>query len=535
MSDILEKFEQYISTNKEVLSVLPINTKKNRAKYIEKVDEFIESAEKINKSIWNAIQDRYESIIDVVENPKVGELKKSIDSIKDIDLFNELNTPYEKLGFEKINHSLECFFEGNLELVNQNIKLFIEIFEDYGITLSANDFTYSQYTNDYMKVFFEELKAGNLNSEKIKSTVEAIYWKCPDIVTHIHLNLRYLYNINSKKIEKELKDRNEKTLSSVKLDKNGLVRRYFELNKDLIKMQRIDQKYILDKFVSGEWKIKDFNDKEMTNLYVKLCSLNYYSSSEERKVEINKNFGKFLNTLQEYSVYKKYKFILDDLKERCKNKDSFKTNYENKLKELNKKEQALLKENKNNKRLLKRSKNPFFIFIRKKIERKIYEFPVASNTQIKEIEKLYNELDNEEVNLRIAEFVDDTCTLKYMFKIAVSFYKYTYNIIKKHYEEEPEVDVDVELQELLDFINQPYKVMLNNIKLIEEPDITSIIAKRYKVLNINVEKEDLEDNLEELMTQVEKIVNFNNIQRSGINVNDIEFIETVKPMIMKKR
>ena len=43
------------------------------------------------------------------------------------------------------------------------------------------------------------------------------------------------------------------------------------------------------------------------------------------------------------------------------------------------------------------------------------------------------------------------------------------------------------------------------------------------------------NNLEELMTQVEKIVNFNNIQRSGINVNDIEFIETVKPMIMKKR
>ena len=55
MSDILEKFEQYISTNKEVLSVLPVNTKKNRAKYVEKVDEFIEEAEQINKSIWNTI------------------------------------------------------------------------------------------------------------------------------------------------------------------------------------------------------------------------------------------------------------------------------------------------------------------------------------------------------------------------------------------------------------------------------------------------------------------------------------------------
>jgi hypothetical protein len=34
--------------------------------------------------------------------------------------------------------------------------------------------------------------------------------------------------------------------------------------------------------------------------------------------------------------------------------------------------------------------------------------------------------------------------------------------------------------------------MLNNIKLIEEPEITSIISNRYKILNINLEKEHLE-------------------------------------------
>ena len=224
MSDILEKFEQYISTNKEVLSVLPVNTKKNRAKYVEKVDEFIEEAEQINKSIWNTIQDRYDSILDVVENPKISELSKSIESIKDIELFNELNTPFEKLGFDKINHSLDCFFEGNLELVNKNIKLFLEKFRDYGIILTENDFHYSQYTNDYMKVFFEETSDGSLTSEKLKKTFETIYWKCPDIVIHIELNMRYLYNINSKKFEKELKERNDRTLRNMTLDKNSLLK-----------------------------------------------------------------------------------------------------------------------------------------------------------------------------------------------------------------------------------------------------------------------------------------------------------------------
>lgn len=145
------------------------------------------------------------------------------------------------------------------------------------------------------------------------------------------------------------------------------------------------------------------------------------------------------------------------------------------------------------------------------------------------------DLDDETVNLRIAEFVDDTCTIKYMFKIAISFYTYAYNIIKEHYREDTDVEIEEELQELIKFIDQPYKVMLNNIKLIEEPNITSIISNRYKILNINVEKEDLEENLDSLMEDVEKIVNFNNIQRSNININNIEFIEKVKPMIMKKQ
>ena len=136
------------------------------------------------------------------------------------------------------------------------------------------------------------------------------------------------------------------------------------------------------------------------------------------------------------------------------------------------------------KKIIKRIKNPLFIFFKKKLERKVYEFPVASNTQIKEIKKLYQELDDAGINLRIAEFVDDTCTLKYMLKIAVSFYTYVYNRVKEQYIDDPDINVDGEVQELIDFINQPYKVMLNNIKLIEERDITSIIANRYKILNI---------------------------------------------------
>ena len=62
-------------------------------------------------------------------------------------------------------------------------------------------------------------------------------------------------------LQKELNDRNNKVLTSMRLDKNGLVARFFDLNQELIKTRRKDPKAILDKFVNDEWKIKSELDK----------------------------------------------------------------------------------------------------------------------------------------------------------------------------------------------------------------------------------------------------------------------------------
>ena len=78
MNDILEEFDKYISSNKEVLSVLPINTKKNRTAYVKKVDEMLEKAVQIKEVIWNEIVSRYERYIIVEENPEVAKLQKEV-------------------------------------------------------------------------------------------------------------------------------------------------------------------------------------------------------------------------------------------------------------------------------------------------------------------------------------------------------------------------------------------------------------------------------------------------------------------------
>ena len=155
---------------------------------------------------------------------------------------------------------------------------------------------------------------------------------------------------------------------------------------------------------------------------------------------------------------------------------------------------------------------------------------IIITAQIKEIKTLYTELDEAKVNQKVLEYVDENCSIKYMLKIAISHYPYAYNLVKKNHVDDG-VDPTNELQVLLDFINNPYKVMLNNIKLLEEPEVASIISNRYKILNIKLEKENLIENFESIVQDTEKIVNFHNLRKSHVNIDDLAFLEKVKPMI----
>ncbi len=529
MNDILVEFEKYISSNKEVLTVLPINTKMNRSKYVEKVVEFEETALKIRDIIWNEMQDRYKKLLDIQENPDVIKIQKNIESIGNIELFNEINTPYEKLGIDRIIHKLNCISEPNFDEINQSLKLFINKFKEYGINLTENDFYYSHYSNEYVKSFLNEPE----NSERLKNVFDKILSKCPDIATHIELNLRYLYYINSKKLEKELNERNEKILHHMNLDNTRLINRFFELNKELVLLEKTDSKYILGKFVNNNWNTKTFTDKEMNSLYEKFGIKNYFESSAEQKRLINDSFVRLLSTLYEYKIYKEYQYVIEDLKTKYRIKYDYNDIYEKKNKELRKKEQELIKESKRNRRNIKRCKSQFFGFIRKRLERKIYEFPVASTIKIKELKNLYVDLDEKRVNAKIAELVKYNSTIKDMFKMAISFYTYIYRITTQFYVDQG-VNIDEKVQKIIDFMNKPYKAALSEIKLSEELKITEIISNKCEKIGIILKKEDLEDNLKNIIEDVEKIVDYYNIKKSNLKEEDIVFVEKVEQIALKR-
>ena len=122
------------------------------------------------------------------------------------------------MDLDRILFNLNVFYRKNLDVVNEAIQKAIEKFKEVGIPLMPKDFTYSKYANEYMVVFFQEMEKGNVNSERIKTEFEKIYWKCPDIIIHIRLNIFYIYTENEKNIDKYYEKKQEEALRNVTAD-----------------------------------------------------------------------------------------------------------------------------------------------------------------------------------------------------------------------------------------------------------------------------------------------------------------------------
>ena len=53
-----------------------------------------------------------------------------------------------------------------------------------------------------MEIFLEELERGTFPSERLKIKFDDIYWKCPEIIVHIELNIRNIYLKKEARIDK---------------------------------------------------------------------------------------------------------------------------------------------------------------------------------------------------------------------------------------------------------------------------------------------------------------------------------------------
>lgn len=519
MNKLLEKIE----SDKEILSAMPKNNKKNIAKYVQTIKDLKEEYKSAQIEVWDEMQKRYNKIISVKENKKIEIQKSEMQELENLlEIIDTTKTSYEKMGLDKRIYKLGKFYKENLESINTEILACINKFKEVGVELTQEDFNYSIYVNEYMGVFFKEITNENINSDEVKEKFEEIYWKCPDLIIHIELNFRYLYALNKKAVDKYYDKRKEELLKNINVEQNKIQEKYENLKRNLDEDINTDKYLITNAFLNGDLNVKDYEEDKIKQEYAKMVPEKLIkNASKKSKKEISQNCIKFLDSLYEYKNYLKYEFILKDIKEKYNEREQHKNSYNSIKKEISSKEKKL--------KALNNKMTGKGLFGKKdKKENQTVQY----NDMVLEIKELYKQMDNEEIYSKIIDKLSETSTIYDALSLASQFNNYLVGCIIKENPNIAQEEIEETIEEFKNFLNNPYSIITKNITILEEKNIPVIISDRYKLLNFSISKEDInEENLDSLIATLQKIKNYYNIQKSGVDLKDMEFISEFKKLI----
>lgn len=510
----IEKIIENIEIRKEILATMPQNNEKNIMKKKEYIKNIKEEYNEYKIEILDIFLKRYNNYTNIKENSEIYNLNKRLKTIEDvIHILNDKQTSYEKMKIDKNIYKLEKFYKQNLDDINHQIVEILKKFENVGIRLEIKDFKYNTYVTEYMKSFFEEYENRDINSKAIRQKFEEIYWKCPDIIILIELNLRNIYFEKKNSIDKYYeKEKNEilKKWRKTPLEINKI---YLDLKQKKIEKELVDKKNIVNKFLNGTLEIKEFTEEKFRSNALRILPNNIVERVNEEN-QLSENVGKFLNSLYEYKNYLEFKFLIEDIREHYKEKESNKKVFEEIRKEI------LVKE----KKLAKNNKNKFFSLLKVKKDTNNIQ-----SQEIKEIEKLYKKLDLYNFYDKLASEITDNSTIQDVLEIAVNYYEYMISCIIKNIDGITQEEMDDKIYKLNCFLTNPYNNIINNLGFLETKDVALIIKDRYRLMDFTIEKENLEiENLEELIEITENIQTRININLAGIRIDELEEILKLK-------
>ena len=532
MSDVLEKIRVEAGMFKDELAVLPRNNLRNATKYLKRVDEMQEEFTEYSNKILDEIKLRFEKIDGIKESKSIKALEGRLNITKEeIRLLNHVNSSYEKMELDKIIFDIGRFYRKNLEKVNKDILAFLSKFDKLGIKLTLDDFNYSIFVREYMKVFFEEIEKGDITSNIMKNTFESIFWKCSDLITHIELNLRHIYREKQKDIEKCIEKQTEDLFAKYHADEERILRMYNLYNKKLIEKKNKNSYILLHKFYDGKLDLKNFTESEIMKKYTKFVPESVISNANRKqRKEIDQTIQKLYNRLHEYQVYIDYQFLIDAIKKIYLDKEKNKDVYETKLKEILAAEKVLENLNKKYEKLEKT--NGKGIFKKADNTQKLDALTLEINNQIVKLKVLYRELDDNKIKNEIASKINDNSTLYDVLYFAYSHHNYLFMCIVKSFSDIEDDEIKEKIEKLEEFMEWPYTTILNHVKISEGKNIGLIIKDRYKMSNLNLNQEDLDsDSVSSLFEIVNDLVNNCNIKKSRITIADIKYVFDVKGLL----
>lgn len=539
MKSLVENIENQIATDKEVVTVLPRNGIRAIKTLLETIKETKKKYENVNNLLLKEIEERYNNLTTVEPNkelPKIEEEIMKLDcAIKDTDA----RSSFEKMRLDKIVYNVNGYYKSNLERLNRELVDCVKQFGKVGVTITADDFNISEYAREYMTVLLQEAYREGINCERVKDAFDKVYWKCSDVVSHLYVNIRYIYDKYENEIDKFYEQKTEEILQNLNSTQSQVEDKKIELISKKKKIEDVDDKIILDKFYNAQLNINDYKEANYKKIYLELMSKEVSELSEKEKNEIDESIEKLNNNLNEYFKFNEYKFLSDGVLrirqeeleklEKSKDKKVKKTEY-NIIKENVKKLTAQIF--KTNDKLEKPRKGLFGSkVVNSKKENAII---LQRNNSILELKKLYMQLDDEIIKKRIMENIDDTSSILDVLKLGSYYYGFmAKEIIKKN----PEI-TDKELGEMAkdirDFITFSNFTVINYVKISDKKELAVIIKDKYKLFGMQISKEHFQEgNIDDLIKKVKILNNYNNILKSKFSIENLQYIMEVKELLKR--
>lgn len=539
MRELMEDIEKQIQIDKEVISVLPRNGIKAIKTLLKTIKDMSEKYENLNEKCLKEIENRYVEMTSVKENKEISEINQEILKYNTAEKNIDNRSSFEKMELDRVEYNINGYYKSNLERLNKELMSCIKQFNKVGIKLTSNDFIMSEYINKYMDVLLKEAYNDNIESEAIKNEFEKVYWECSEVVSHLYVNVRYIYDKYENQVDKFYSEKVQEILRNFSLTIEEIKEKKSELIKNKEQIEDIDNKVILDKFYTGSLNINDYKEDNYKKIYAELTDKNITNLAKNEKSMIDENIQKLNKNLAEYRKYTEYKFLVQDvLKTRQEILNLLK---ENKDKKVKKTKYVLIKEEikklqaeifKLNSKIMKSKKG--FFEIKKSEEKKDNILNLKRNNLILDLKEKYMQLDEEIIKQSILQNIDETSSLLDVLKFASRYYGYMAKIMIKNNEEITDKEIGENIRKIREFIDFSDFTVINHVRISDKKELPIIIKDKYKLLGMQISKENLEeDGIDDFIRKVRIINNYNNIEKSKFSIKDLEYIMNVKEILKK--
>ena len=538
MSDFLAFIEKDIATKKISIQTLPIKTKTNIKKFNETIEFYENKYEEYRSGVRNYLlaKSRSFEINDTEDQTIKDQINEKVILLEHIKfLLNPLNTYVEKMGFDILIYQLNNYYAFNFNSLNEIINNFLDKFELAEIKLTKNDFDYTCYVNEYMTSFLEVRYGTDKNYAKLSEIFEKIYWINPDIIRHIELNFRKLIRIHSKKFnEYILKIQNET------MQKNNIVS-YEDCLEKLktahIELKNISKESVFDiikKAKNNEFNIEQYleNNKVRINAYSSLIPSNVNLNDKNQMEIIYQNLDKFKDNILEYENYLKFLPIFNLFKAEFETILSKETKDYKELTQIidtiEQKEKELEKINKK----IFGGKLSFFEF---KKDKDLKNLKTDSIAKTKELYELYKQYDEKYFYSKVLQNLNKNITISEVLNLYYSFDYFKKIAIQKAYETNSYEEI-IQYSNSFDlYAIDSTNIIITGIPVFEESNLPRIISNKYRLCNINVTENEIEEeNLKSLLNKITLILRIKQIEDSSTTIEKIWFMTWVEKMIAKE-